>query len=228
MCPFPVEWYDAPGGNLLATGLTYTTQSLTQTTTFYTQSGSGSCLSSVIPVNAVVKCDYSGSCCDRWVDVEMVGNSDCDWHCSSKLVYFSKWWISDQYRSNVFDTILVAVDNFLCSSRNDLSKSDSAGRSNDKCCFTCAGCFRYHTLWKCFCHTHRNRYSFGVLVQCCNWRNNISDRINYTTPVLNQSTTYYVQAGGFVQVRLFLSLWVCIRLLQILWESMVRFMDLDL
>ncbi|MBL0137617.1 MAG: CotH kinase family protein [Bacteroidetes bacterium] len=54
VCPFPVSWYDAPGGNLLATGLTFTTPVLNQTTTYYTQSGAGSCLSAVVAGQAIV------------------------------------------------------------------------------------------------------------------------------------------------------------------------------
>ena len=41
------EWYDAPGGgNLLATGITFNTPVLTNSTTYYVQADNGSCLSS--------------------------------------------------------------------------------------------------------------------------------------------------------------------------------------
>ena len=50
----PVSWYDAPGGNLLGTGLSFTTPSISVDITYYAQSGSGSCLSNFIPVLAQI------------------------------------------------------------------------------------------------------------------------------------------------------------------------------
>jgi gliding motility-associated-like protein len=49
------QWYDAAaGGNLLATGVTYTTPVLTNSTTYYIQAVNGSCVSGRTPVNVVV------------------------------------------------------------------------------------------------------------------------------------------------------------------------------
>jgi gliding motility-associated-like protein len=49
------QWYDAAtGGNLLATGVTYTTPVLTNSTTYYIQAVNGSCVSGRTLVNVVV------------------------------------------------------------------------------------------------------------------------------------------------------------------------------
>lgn len=50
----PVTWYDAPsGGNILAVGNVYSL-TLNTTTTFYAQSGNGSCLSNMVAVIATI------------------------------------------------------------------------------------------------------------------------------------------------------------------------------
>ena len=50
------QWFDAlAGGNLLATGNTYTTPSLTNSTTYYAQATNGSCVSGRIAINVIVK-----------------------------------------------------------------------------------------------------------------------------------------------------------------------------
>jgi gliding motility-associated-like protein len=49
------QWYDAPaGGNLLATGLTYTTPVLNNSTTYYVQANNGGCVSATTPINVIV------------------------------------------------------------------------------------------------------------------------------------------------------------------------------
>lgn len=51
-----LNWYDAPNGNLLFTGTTYTTPALTQTTTYYVQqqNPATSCVSGFVAVSATV------------------------------------------------------------------------------------------------------------------------------------------------------------------------------
>ncbi len=49
------QWYDAAaGGNLLATGLTYTTPALTNSTTYYIQTDNGGCISGRTPIIVTV------------------------------------------------------------------------------------------------------------------------------------------------------------------------------
>ncbi|MFN8144312.1 MAG: T9SS type A sorting domain-containing protein [Bacteroidia bacterium] len=50
----PVSWYDAPNGNLLGTGLNFTTPSISTTTIFYAVAGVTGCESNPVAVNAVV------------------------------------------------------------------------------------------------------------------------------------------------------------------------------
>jgi hypothetical protein len=51
----PVTWYDAPsGGTVLATGNTFVTPVLNATTTYYAQSGVGSCTSNMVSVTVTV------------------------------------------------------------------------------------------------------------------------------------------------------------------------------
>ena len=55
-----VQWYDMPlGGNLLKTGNTYTTPSLTTATTYYIQAVSGTCTSSRTPVTVSIIPGYN-------------------------------------------------------------------------------------------------------------------------------------------------------------------------
>jgi large repetitive protein len=54
------NWYDAPtNGNLLATGNTYTTPVLTNSTAYYVQAINGSCTSSRTQINVIVKTQLS-------------------------------------------------------------------------------------------------------------------------------------------------------------------------
>lgn len=48
------EWYDAPGGTLLATGTTYTTPPLTATTSYYVQSNALGCIGPLTTVTVTV------------------------------------------------------------------------------------------------------------------------------------------------------------------------------
>ena len=50
----PVSWYDAPNGNLLGTGLTFTTPSISASTIYYAVAGVTGCESNAIAVNAIV------------------------------------------------------------------------------------------------------------------------------------------------------------------------------
>jgi gliding motility-associated-like protein len=49
------QWFNAPGGELLATGTTYTTPVLIYSTTYYLAANSGGCSSSYVPVNVYVQ-----------------------------------------------------------------------------------------------------------------------------------------------------------------------------
>jgi gliding motility-associated-like protein len=49
------QWFDAPGGKLLATGATYTTPVLVYSTTYYIQANNGGCSSSYAQVNVYVE-----------------------------------------------------------------------------------------------------------------------------------------------------------------------------
>jgi gliding motility-associated-like protein len=49
------RWFDAPNGNLLATGITFTTPVLTNSTTYYLQAVNGGCVSAFAQVNVVVR-----------------------------------------------------------------------------------------------------------------------------------------------------------------------------
>ncbi|MCC7231951.1 MAG: lamin tail domain-containing protein [Bacteroidia bacterium] len=51
--PDSVSWYDFPGGNLLATGNTFTTPYISQSTVYYVQAGV-ECMSGLQPVHAVI------------------------------------------------------------------------------------------------------------------------------------------------------------------------------
>jgi gliding motility-associated-like protein len=54
--PATYQWFNAlAGGKLLATGATYTTPALTNSTTYYVQASNGPCGSLRIPVNVIVK-----------------------------------------------------------------------------------------------------------------------------------------------------------------------------
>src|SRR5205085_4376366 len=48
-----VRWYDAPGGNLLYTGTSFNTPSLSQTTTYYLQAGT-LCPGNFVPATATI------------------------------------------------------------------------------------------------------------------------------------------------------------------------------
>jgi hypothetical protein len=50
----PITWYDAPGGNVLGTGSTYTTPSITTTTTYYAVAGIPGCISNAVPLEVTV------------------------------------------------------------------------------------------------------------------------------------------------------------------------------
>ncbi len=52
--PDPVSWYDAPNGNLLGSGYTFTTPLITTSTTYYAVAGITGCLSNFISVTATV------------------------------------------------------------------------------------------------------------------------------------------------------------------------------
>ncbi|MBP6334433.1 MAG: T9SS type A sorting domain-containing protein [Bacteroidia bacterium] len=52
--PDPVSWYDAPNGNLLGSGYTFTTPSIASTTTYYAVAGITGCFSNFMPVIATV------------------------------------------------------------------------------------------------------------------------------------------------------------------------------
>ncbi len=52
--PDPVSWYDAPNGNLLGTGYTFTTPSISATTTYYAIAGITGCFSNYVSVTATV------------------------------------------------------------------------------------------------------------------------------------------------------------------------------
>ena len=49
------QWYDAPNGNLLATANTYTTPVLTNSTTYYLRANNGGCVSAFAQVNVIVR-----------------------------------------------------------------------------------------------------------------------------------------------------------------------------
>jgi gliding motility-associated-like protein len=49
------QWYDAPGGKLLATGTSFTTPVLTNSTTYYLTAGNGGCFSTFSPINVIVR-----------------------------------------------------------------------------------------------------------------------------------------------------------------------------
>jgi gliding motility-associated-like protein len=49
------QWFNAPGGKLLATGAAYTTPILVYSTTYYIQANNGDCSSPFVPVNVYVK-----------------------------------------------------------------------------------------------------------------------------------------------------------------------------
>jgi gliding motility-associated-like protein len=49
------QWYDAPNGNLLATGNTFTTPVLTNSTKYYLRANNGGCVSTFATVNVVVQ-----------------------------------------------------------------------------------------------------------------------------------------------------------------------------
>jgi len=49
------QWYDAPNGALLATGATFTTPVLSNSTTYYVRSVNGNCMSSFAQVNVIVR-----------------------------------------------------------------------------------------------------------------------------------------------------------------------------
>jgi len=49
------QWYDAPNGNLLATGSKFTTPVLTNSTTYYLTAGNGGCFSTFSPINVIVR-----------------------------------------------------------------------------------------------------------------------------------------------------------------------------
>lgn len=52
--PDPISWYDAPNGNLLGSGSSFTTPSISTSTTYYAVAGIQGCFSNFIPVTAQV------------------------------------------------------------------------------------------------------------------------------------------------------------------------------
>lgn len=53
--PYGISWYDSPsGGSLLDTGSTFTTPSLSTTTSYYVEASNGSCVSSRLEVEAII------------------------------------------------------------------------------------------------------------------------------------------------------------------------------
>ncbi|MFN8145238.1 MAG: CotH kinase family protein [Bacteroidia bacterium] len=197
VCPFPVEWYDAPGGNLLATGLTYTTQSLTQTTTFYTQSGSGSCLSSVIPVNAVVNAitqdpvvTGASRCGNGSVTLIAIDTAVVSWYTSASggsVISTGPTFLTPSLSQS---TTFYVQAGTICPSQilpveatiNAVSPvpvvSDTTLCGNASVTLTATDTALVY--W----------YSAAI------GGTTLATGSTYTTPVLNQSTTYYVQAGG--------------------------------
>ncbi len=52
--PDPITWYDSPGGNIVGTGLTFLTPSLSTNTTYYAVAGISGCTSSPVPAVATI------------------------------------------------------------------------------------------------------------------------------------------------------------------------------
>lgn len=82
----PLKWYDAPNGNLLFTGSSFTTPSLSSSINYYVQAGS-SCLSNFAPVTATIQSitpdaatTSSSRCGSGTVTLSATGTSPLKWY----------------------------------------------------------------------------------------------------------------------------------------------------
>jgi PKD repeat protein len=83
-----ISWYDAPtGGNLLATGTSYTTPVITSTTTYYVETQNGDCVSSrtavtasIVPISAPNGLANQSYCEGETVDLIAVTGSNIVWY----------------------------------------------------------------------------------------------------------------------------------------------------
>ncbi|MBK6836884.1 MAG: CotH kinase family protein [Bacteroidetes bacterium] len=197
VCPFTVSWYDAPGGNLLGTGLTFTTSSLSQTTTFYTQSGTGTCLSAIIPVQAIVNAITA--------DPVVTGATRCGSGSVTLIAIDTAavYWYDVASGGTVISTGPTFLTPTLSQSTTFYVQAGSICPSQMMAVDAIINTVSPDPLVSDTTHCGPGSLTLNAIdTSLVYWYNaaiggtTLATGPLFTTPVLTQTTTYYVQAGG--------------------------------
>lgn len=189
-----ISWYDAPGGNLLATGSIWVTPDLSQTTTYYAQSGT-ICKSSLVPLTVAV----------NPVSPDPAANdvSRCD---EGSLTLFGaagdslRWY--DAPDGNLLGTGAVFQTPVLGNTTTYYLRSGNVCPSNYVPVQAIISSVTPVPLIADQMHCGSGSVTFtAVATDTVRWYdspggNLVNTGISFTTPVLSASTAYYARAGS--------------------------------
>jgi len=196
----PITWFsNANGTGSLGTGASYNTPTLTATTTYYIQAGSGACASQLVPVTATVSTAQAPTANNVTVGCGSTANLSAS--AGSPVVWFSNSNGTGQIGSGASyttgqiyspTTVYIQAGTGACASQlvpvtaSPNSQAPSAQNTSTNCGSTA-------TLNA----SGGNNYTWFTNA---NGTGQVGSGANYTTPALNATTTYYVSAvsGGGV------------------------------